>query len=181
MACDNFLKFYGKAKAIGSELEVIGETQDANHKDALEIKEFSFGVENPTTIGSMSSGAGAGKAKLNEFTLKKAVDNASPTLFAACTMGCHFPEMQLTVRKAGGNPLDYLLFSFAMIFVTKIEYSGGAGEEAPDEDITFVYGAMKILYRRQGPDGKEVGKDTKEWSQVLNTNAYKVTGLTTTL
>jgi hypothetical protein len=30
---------------------------------AFEIKDFSFGVENPTTIGSATGGAGAGKIK----------------------------------------------------------------------------------------------------------------------
>lgn len=38
---------------------------------AFEIKDFSFGVENPTTIGSATGGAGAGKIKFNEFTIKK--------------------------------------------------------------------------------------------------------------
>ena len=32
-----------------------------------EIKDFSFGIENPTTIGSATGGAGAGKIKFNEF------------------------------------------------------------------------------------------------------------------
>jgi len=33
-------------------------------KGGFEIKDFSFGVENPTTIGSATGGAGAGKAKI---------------------------------------------------------------------------------------------------------------------
>lgn len=32
-------------------------------KGGFEIKDFSFGVENPTTIGSATGGAGAGKIK----------------------------------------------------------------------------------------------------------------------
>ncbi len=34
----------------------------------FEINDFSFGVENPTTIGSAAGGAGAGKVKFSEFT-----------------------------------------------------------------------------------------------------------------
>jgi hypothetical protein len=34
----------------------------------FEIKDFSFGIENPTTIGSATGGAGAGKVKFNEST-----------------------------------------------------------------------------------------------------------------
>ena len=52
------------------ELEQVSGGQDA----AFEIKDFSFGVENPTTIGSATGGAGAGKIKFNEFTIKKTTD-----------------------------------------------------------------------------------------------------------
>jgi type VI secretion system secreted protein Hcp len=173
MASDNFL-FFGTypatepAIAIGGNLTVTGETQDPDHKQALEIKEFSFGVENPTTIGSMSSGAGAGKAKFNEFNVKKGVDIASPVLFKACGLGCHFPTLQLIIRKAGGTKLDYLIYTFKMVFCTKVEWSGGAGEDAPDEDVTFVYGAMQITYTQQDHTGQALGTSEIAWSQVTN-------------
>ena len=50
---------------------------------AFEIKDFSFGVENQTTIGSATGGAGAGKIKLNELTIKKTTDTASPSSSSA--------------------------------------------------------------------------------------------------
>ena len=37
----------------------------------------AFGIENPTTIGSATGGAGAGKIKFNEFTIKKLSDQAT--------------------------------------------------------------------------------------------------------
>jgi len=37
---------------------------------AFEIKDFSFGVENPTTTGGGTGGAGAGKITFNEFKIK---------------------------------------------------------------------------------------------------------------
>ena len=41
-------------------------------KPAFEIKDFSFGVENPTTIGSATGGAGQGSASasLSEIKVK---------------------------------------------------------------------------------------------------------------
>ncbi len=48
----------------------------------FEIKDFSFGVENPTTIGSATGGAGAGKIKFNEFTIKKTSDSVGAGLAA---------------------------------------------------------------------------------------------------
>ncbi|MCA1686703.1 MAG: type VI secretion system tube protein Hcp [Planctomycetia bacterium] len=184
MACDNFLIFGpytkgstpapDKVNTITGPLEVVGETQDKDFKNALEIKEFSFGVENPTTIGSMSAGAGAGRAKFNEFTVKKGVDIASPPLFLAAGLGCHFPTVSLVVRKAGGVKVPYLVYTFKMVFVTKVEWSGGGGEEAPDEDVTFVYGAMEIQYTQQDSTGAEKGTSKCQWSQVVNQSSLDV-------
>jgi hypothetical protein len=48
---------------------------------AYAIKDLAFGIENPTTIESAAGGAGAGKIKFNEFTIKKTSDTASPSFF----------------------------------------------------------------------------------------------------
>ena len=55
MAVDAFIYF----EPHGSMPQPEGETQDATFKakKAFEIKDFSFGVENPTTIGSATGGA----------------------------------------------------------------------------------------------------------------------------
>lgn len=181
MASDNFL-FFGKypatvpAVALTGNLTIVGESQDPTHIGAVELTEFSFGVENPNTIGSATSGAGSGKAKFDEFTIKKGVDLASPNLFQACGQGCHFPFVQLTVRKAGGTKLDYLTWTFAMVYVTKVEWSGGSGEDAPEENVTFVYGAMQVQYTQQDATGQPLGTSEVAWSQVLNNNTLAVVG-----
>src|SRR5260221_10975191 len=68
-----------------------GNAKDAAHAGAFEIKDFSFGVENPTTIGSATSGAGAGKGKFNEFTIKKVTDSSSAIFKQAGASGRHLP------------------------------------------------------------------------------------------
>jgi type VI secretion system secreted protein Hcp len=71
---------------------------------AFEIKDFSFGVENPTTIGSATGGAGAGKVTFSELTIKKTTDSASPVFFKNLVSGNHYKQVTLTMRKAGGDP-----------------------------------------------------------------------------
>jgi len=53
----------------------------------FEIKDFSFGVENPTTVGSSTGGAGSGKVKFNEFSIGKITDSASPIFLRQETEG----------------------------------------------------------------------------------------------
>jgi len=116
---------------------------------AFEIKNFSFSVENPTTIGSATGGAGAGKIKFNDFTIKRTVDSASPLFFQKCATGEHYPKVTLTMRKAGGDPSSagtpFLTYTFGTVFTTKIDWSG-PGDEGPEESITFVYGDLAVDY-----------------------------------
>jgi len=174
MACDNFLFFQGKA--VGANIvsygadDPWGESQDQDHKGWLEIKSFEFGCENPTTIGSTTGGAGAGKFKLNPFKVTKDVDSASAALFMACAAGAHYPTLYLSIRKAGGAGDDYLTYTFRMVFVSNVSWSGGGGEEAPEESVEFHYGAMGVSYTPQGTDGqpRAAGRKMAAWSQVVN-------------
>jgi hypothetical protein len=44
------------------------------------------------TIGSATSGAGAGKIKFNEFTIKKTTDKASPNFYQNSVSGTHYKQ-----------------------------------------------------------------------------------------
>src|SRR6516162_10118011 len=146
MAVDAFLWFDGPKDYLP-----LGETQDQKFKDksAFEIKDFSFNIENTPNIGSSSGGIGAGKAKFNEFTIKKPTDKSSPTFLQALGAGIHYDYVYIAIRKAGSDPKSsggaYLIFTFATVFITKIDWSG-PGDEWPEESISFVYGQFGINY-----------------------------------
>ena len=114
---------------------------------AFEIKDFSFDVGNPTTIGSATSGAGAGKIKFNEFIITKTTDRASPVFFQECCAGDHCETVIIEMRKADGAPMNagqpFLQYRFGTVFTTKIEWSS-PGAEGPHESISFVYGKLEV-------------------------------------
>jgi type VI secretion system secreted protein Hcp len=176
MPVDAFIMF---TPAAGSNmLKPEGETTDATFakKKAFEIKDFSFGVENKATIGSATSGAGGGKIQFNEFTIKKTVDQASTDFFKNCCAGAHYGVVTIACRKAGGGGAQatgapYLIFNFATVFTTKIDYSG-PGDEGPEESITFAYGALSITYKVQTKEGKMGTTKQQQWSQLTNTGAF---------
>ena len=177
MATGNFLIFPTAAQSSTGPLLPVGESQDPTHKGAIEVQAFAFGIENPTTIGSTSGGAGAGKAKFDELAITKSVDTASPILFEAAAQGVHFPQMLLKIRKAGSTSQpDYLIYDFRMVFVTKIEWTGGGGGDAPEEMVTLVYGAMEISYAPQSATGAFGNPIIKDWSQITNTPTLTVGG-----
>jgi type VI secretion system secreted protein Hcp len=179
MAVDAFIYFI----PAGGMLAVEGETKDLTYKKggsvapmgAFEIKDFSFGCENPTTIGSATGGAGAGKCKFNEFTIKKTTDSASPNFFRNCAAGAHYSRVVIDMRKGGGDVgssgLKFLSFTFEVVFTTKIDWSG-PGDEGPEESITFVYGTLIVEYLPQvheGSDAGTMGNPVKKgWNQITN-------------
>lgn len=150
----------------GGVIPAQGETTDPffRTKRAFEVQSFSSGAENPTSIGSASGGASAGKAKLTELTLLKRVDNVSPSLFRATTTGTHFPTMVLAVRT--GNNV-FLIYTFSLVYVTRVQTVGSQGE-APLEEVTLAYGAQQIRYFPQRPDGTLGPPNDASWNQVTN-------------
>jgi type VI protein secretion system component Hcp len=182
MAKDNFLWFPSPATGgllTGKASQPEGETTDDwfMKKKALEVNSFSFGIAQAETSGSGTTGASAGKAKFEEFTIEKDVDQASCPLFVACTAGAHYPAIMLAIRKPGGSNLLYIQYIFRQVFVTGINWSGGGGEENPKETIKFKFGAMGIQYIQQLATGAEGKKMVGMWCTVTNAPSLDVPGL----
>src|SRR5262245_45406346 len=155
---------------------MVASEQTANVLTMPEIKHFSFGVENATTIGSATGGAGAGKIKFNEFTIKRTTDKASALFFKNCCMGAHYKTVIIAMRKAGGDAAtsskEFLRFKFEAVFTTKIDWSGPS-DEGPQESITFVYGKLGIMFTPPTVGLKPV---LAGWDQVLNKDASDSVG-----
>ena len=120
-ATDYFLK----VQTVNPSEAIQGESVDRDFPQAIEIESFSFGAENVTTIGSATGGAGAGKAKFQEFTIEKAVDSTTPRFLKTLATGTHFANVELIARRSGGagsvTPMRTL---FQTVFITKQEQSG---------------------------------------------------------
>jgi type VI secretion system secreted protein Hcp len=140
---------------------------------------WGFSLENKLDISSVTTGAGSGKAEFQEFNIKKQVDTASPTLFLACGCGASFNNVQLILRKATGDTIQqstrtYLIWTFNMFVVEKIEWA--YGDPAPEETVTFKFGACQIQYYQQNPDGTLQKTDPQMWSQVTASSSMNVGG-----
>lgn len=172
MAVDVFLSMVTGGSAVK------GETQDAVFaKDAFEIEDYEFTVENPTTIGSATGGAGGGKAKFKEFVVYKTIDVASPALFQHAASGSHFEKAILSVRKAGGakgGEKPYLTYEFSTVFITSITHElEEKVDDLPTEKLVFVYGGLQIKYSTQDAGGKLSAPTQGTWNQVTNSPNLK--------
>ena len=181
MAIDAFLVFTTQ----GNQLPLEGETQDKQFsaKNAIEISAYSLGIHNTTTVGSAAGGAGAGKAQFSDFQITKLVDKLSPTLLQYAGSGIHLQQLDLYLRKAGETGgkspagLVFMQFSFKLVYVTDIQWSGGSGDDRVKEDVTFAYGALQVHYTPQSSTGQQGTAVTGGWNRVTNSDNFTVPGI----
>ncbi|MCG8907801.1 MULTISPECIES: Hcp family type VI secretion system effector [Pseudomonas] len=146
MAVDIFIK-------IG---DIKGESMDKTHKDEIDVLNWSWGM---TQSGNMhvGGGGGAGKVSIQDLTLTKYVDKATPNLMMHCSSGKHIDKAVLTVRKAGGdNQVEYLIITLQEVLVTSLHTGGSGGDDRITETVSLNFGQVSVDYQPQKADG---GKD----------------------
>ncbi len=112
----------------------------------FEVQDYSFDVEQTLSIGSQSSGAGAGKVTFNPFTITTRPGTQTAALFRAMGDGSVFPSAELIVPGPRGQVrLDVKFRTIAPKSLR--EYAGGGGGSGfPAEDVSFVYGALELAH-----------------------------------
>ncbi len=142
------------------------DTSNPAIKDAIVVESFSWNPSNPTTIGSATGGAGAGKIAFNEMHVSKKVDRASPVLFRQMSRGAHYKTAILTLRKVGEKE-PYMTLTMDTVFISKIDYGGGS-PEVPNEEITFIFGKIIVQSTERNADGTLAPTVSYGWDQILN-------------
>ena len=161
MAQDIFLKLDG----------VDGESQDGSHKDEIELLSWNWDM---TQSGAMHSGSGggAGKAQVGDLQFHHRLDRASPNLMRMCLTGKHISKAVLTVRKAGGEPLDYLKLTMEDVLVTSVSPSvQSAQAEQGQEQVRLSFAKVTQEYQVQNQQGGPGGTITAGYDLKRNQEA----------
>lgn len=129
---------------------IKGESQDAKHKDEIEIQSFSWGATrtSPATGGRLA----ASQPCVKDIAFAKHVDKSSPLLFANAATGMHIPTATLTVRKSGGEQQEYLVFKLTDVIVSSYS-GGGATGSVPTDAFSLNFAQVEVSYRAQKEDG----------------------------
>jgi type VI secretion system secreted protein Hcp len=129
---------------------IKGESQDAKHKDEIEVLSWAWGLSQSGTTGH--GGGGAGKASFQDFNFTHHVDKASPLLMKACATGEHIKEAIITVRKAGKGQQEYLVIKLSDVLVTSVSTSVSA-EGDTIEGVSLASAKVDLEYKPQKADG----------------------------
>jgi type VI secretion system secreted protein Hcp len=139
--------------------DIAGESKKKGYEGKIDVLAWSWGISNSGSFHT-GSGGGTGKANFQDISITKYVDLATPTLMLYCANGKHFDKAKLVVRKAGENPLEYLIIELEKILVSGYSTGGSGGEERLTENITLNFAQVKITYWSQNDKGgKDKSKD----------------------
>jgi type VI secretion system secreted protein Hcp len=139
MPVEMFLKLAG----------IDGESTDAKHKGEIDVLAWSWGLSQEG--GSPGGGGGgAGRVKIENISIQKLVDLASPLLLSFSATGKHISDGTLTTRKAGKGAKaggEFLLFKMSNVIVTSVQVAAAQDGNAPTESITLSFGKVEFDYK----------------------------------
>jgi type VI secretion system secreted protein Hcp len=162
---DMFLMVKGAKHGV-----IKGESQDAQHKDEIEVLAWSWGMQGKASLGG---GAATGKAAMHDLKITKRVDAASTALMLALRTNEPITKAVLTLRKAGKAQLEYMKITIEQGRVMSLTIDGGDanGSSSPGgagelERVTFSFNKIEVEYVPQGKDGLPQGgmKFEDQWS-----------------
>jgi type VI secretion system secreted protein Hcp len=122
-------------------VEVTGVTGGDPGTTAIEVKSWSWGVTSEVASG----GGGSGRATLQELSVVKTVDRASPLLALKCATGQHIQRVVLTVDRPGGSNRPYLEITLEDVVITSYQ-PGGADDNLPLEHVSFAFREIQLKY-----------------------------------
>jgi type VI secretion system secreted protein Hcp len=136
MPVEMFLKLAG----------IDGESTDAKHKGEIDVLAWSWGLSQEG--GSPGGGGGgAGRVKIENISIQKLVDLASPLLLSFSATGKHISDGTLTTRRAGKAGGEFLLFKMSNVVVTSVHVAASQDGNVPTESITLNFGKVEFDYK----------------------------------
>lgn len=150
MASDMFMKID----------DLKGDAIDAAKKNphAGEIKVISFhwGMSQQGS-SHLGAGSGTGRADVQDLSFTHYIDSASPNLMKFCCSGKHFKEAMLTVRKAGGDAVEYLKISLKDVSVSGVTTGAPGPGDLLTETISLHFAKFSVEYTPQEGAGSGSG------------------------
>lgn len=127
---------------------VDGEAKDKDHQGWSDLLSFSQSLHKP---GGGSTGAARqrGDVIMDDITVTKELDKASPKIAASLAMGKTFStlELDLTGSSSGEGRTTYYAYELKNVQVTSYSVSGsGQSEDVPTEDFSLNFEEIKVTY-----------------------------------
>jgi type VI secretion system secreted protein Hcp len=136
--------------------DIKGESLDAKHKGEIDVLAWSWGESDNTTASRKSKGGATAPDCIQDLSLTKFVDRATPDILMDAVLGQNINQGTLTLRRAGGIKelaQEYLTLTLSDVTISAYSTGGSGGEDRITENVTLHFQKMEGTYRQQLPDG----------------------------
>jgi type VI secretion system Hcp family effector len=160
MAFDCFLKIEG----------VEGESVDDEHGGWIEVISYHHLITNPSA-GIKQTGPRE-RCDHADFTIKKAVDKASPKLAEYCCTGAQIPTVKVSVCRATREKTPYFEVELRNVGICRYEpLAATKGDDAlPTEEVGLRYDHIQWTYMvTDQKTGQRKGNVQARWNVAANT------------
>ncbi len=141
-------------KVVGSRQgQVKGEVEDANHRNAIDISSWSWGMSSEQHRGA--HGTAGTRVQTDSVVVRKSADSATIPLMSAMSSNELLRSVEIIVRKAGITQLDYYVIKLSDAHIVKFDTQFATGSDLSIcEQWTFSYREISVTYTQQGADGQ---------------------------
>jgi len=149
---------------------IKGESADDRHKDWIECKSVSWGVEQPKSATSSTSGGHtAERCEHQDIMITKLADLASPILLQTCSAGRTIPKAKFEFMRADaqGERVKYYEIEIENVLVGAISPAVEEGEILA-ESVALKFSKIRWRYTQQKITGGAGGNTSGGWDLAAN-------------
>lgn len=149
---------------------IKGESNDDRHKDWIECKSVSFGVEQPkSATASTGGGHTAERCEHQDIVFSKLADLSSPILLQTCSAGRTIPKARLEFMRADaqGERVKYFEIEIENVLIGAVSPSVHEGDILT-EDVALKFSKIKWRYTQQKISGGAGGNTSGGWDLASN-------------
>ena len=144
----------------------------ATQEIKFNVSYFTFGVAEPTSTGSSTSGAGAGKVTFQPFDVHAALSTFG-SLVDPASEGTHIVSCTLTTTFSDGTQATFVFRELAIQSLTAVaSMTGNRTDPARYTDVQFVYASIEVKDAGGSDDGGTTLPDG--WNRISNSSGSSV-------
>lgn len=149
---------------------IKGESADDRHKDWIECKSVSWGVEQPrSATASTGGGHTAERCEHRDIVISKLADLSSPILLQTCAAGRTIPKAKLEFMRADaqGERVKYFEIEIDNVLIGAVNPAVDEGDILMEE-VGFKFSRVRWKYTQQKISGGAGGNTSGGWDLAAN-------------
>ncbi len=149
---------------------IKGESADDRHKDWIECKSVSWGVDQPkSATASTGGGHTAERCEHRDIVISKLADLASPVLLQTCAAGKTIPKAKFEFMRADaqGERIKYFEIEIENVLIGAVSPYVQEGDILT-EDVGFKFSKVRWKYTQQKVSGGAGGNTSGGWDLAAN-------------